>query len=65
MSSETACLGCGEAFDWDDTVCPECGWNRDEWAESGRHGLSKDGHGEPADENKNTGGGIGGLGPIR
>jgi len=67
MNTETACLGCGDPFDWDEGVCPECGWDRDEWAARGRHGLEKDGHGEPDDDGRSggAGGGLGGLGPIR
>ncbi|MFW5917038.1 MAG: hypothetical protein ACOCRD_01365 [Halorubrum sp.] len=67
MNTENACLGCGEPFDWGDRECPECGWNRDEWAERGRHGLEKEGHGEPDEESRSggRGGGLGGLGPIR
>lgn len=43
MNMESAYLGCGEPFDWGDGECPECGWDRDERAENGRHGLEKDG----------------------
>ncbi len=67
MNTENACLGCGEPFDWGDDECPECGWDRDEWAERGRHGLEKEDHGEPDGDDRpgGSGGGIGGLGPIR
>lgn len=66
MSMNTACLGCGEPFDWGAGTCPTCGWNRDEWVAAGRHGLEKDGHGEPEDDGSGgRGGGMGGLGPVR
>ncbi|MFC7186655.1 hypothetical protein [Halorubrum yunnanense] len=65
MNTENACLGCGEPFDWGEGECPECGWDRDEWATSGRHGLEKEGHGEPEEDGGSGGGGLGGLGPIR
>lgn len=64
MSTQAACLGCGEPFDWSDGTCPECGWDRNAWVERGRYGLEKEGHGEP-DEDGRGGGGIGGLGPVR
>ena len=67
MNTENACLGCGEPFDWGDVECPACGWDRDEWAADGRHGLEKEGHGEPEEDRETggSGGGMGGLGPIR
>ncbi|ACM56329.1 hypothetical protein [Halorubrum lacusprofundi] len=67
MNTEAACLGCGEPFDWSDGECPDCGWSRDQWAARGRHGLEKEGHGEPNEEGTSggTGGGMSGLGPIR
>ena len=74
MNTENACLGCGEPFDWGDVECPACGWDRDEWAASGRHGLEKAGHGEPEEDGETVGAGgetggaggeTGGLGPIR
>lgn len=67
MNTENACLGCGEPFDWGDDECPACGWRRSEWAARGRHGLAKEGHGEPPDDGGagGAGGGTGGLGPIR
>lgn len=67
MNIENACLDCSKPFDWGDGECPACGWDRDEWAASGRHGLEKEGHGEPEEEDKtgSTGSGTGGLGPIR
>lgn len=67
MNTDTACLGCGEPFDWEAGDCPACGWSRNEWADRGRHGLEKDGHGEPDEDGKagGAGGGLGGLGPIR
>ncbi|WP_418284559.1 hypothetical protein [Halorubrum sp. DTA46] len=52
----------------EDDECPECGWRRSEWAAQGRHGLEKEGHGEPEEDGSSGGvggGGIGGLGPIR
>ncbi|GAB7010619.1 hypothetical protein [Halorubrum trueperi] len=68
MNAENACLGCGEPFDWDDGACPECGWTRDDWVARGRHGLEKDGHGEPergsSSDGSGGGGRSGGLGPI-
>ncbi len=67
MNMNTDCLGCGEPFDWSEGRCPDCGWDRDAWAESGRHGLEKEGHGEPEEDDRpgGSGGGMGGLGPIR
>lgn len=65
MNVENACLGCGEPFDWDEGECPDCGWDSDEWAANGRHGLGKEGHGEPEEDESTGGGGLGGLGPIR
>jgi hypothetical protein len=65
MNTENACLGCGEPFDWEEIECPECGWDRDAWAAEGRHGLEKEGHGEPEGDSRSGGGGVGGLGPIR
>jgi ribosomal protein L37E len=35
------CQRCSEEFDWQRDECPGCGWNKREWAESGRYGLSK------------------------
>lgn len=64
MNTATPCLGCGEPFDYDEEVCPACGWDRSEWIERGRHGLADSGHGEPDDDGSGSGG-RGGLGPIR
>jgi protein PhnA len=50
MSTEQECLGCGVDFDTDDGVCPECGWDPADFAERGRYGLAKSGHGEPSDD---------------
>ncbi|WP_160134812.1 hypothetical protein [Halococcus salsus] len=33
------CQRCSEEFDWHEDVCPACGWEKDEWVESGRYGL--------------------------
>lgn len=67
MNTETNCLGCGEPFDWSEEVCPDCGWDRSEWIDRDRHGLAKEGHGEPESDSSDAGmgSGIGGLGPIR
>ncbi|SNZ15053.1 hypothetical protein SAMN06269185_2362 [Natronoarchaeum philippinense] len=67
MNTDTACLGCGEPFDWDDGTCPDCGWCCDEWADRGRHGLEKEGHGEPPEDGTTgaIGGGLRGLGPLQ
>ncbi|PSP65658.1 hypothetical protein BRC77_00455 [Halobacteriales archaeon QH_8_64_26] len=35
------CQHCSTEFDWNDDQCPECGWNKAEWVECGRYGLSK------------------------
>lgn len=49
MATTGECLGCGVEFDYEEAACPECGWDLDSFRENGRHGLSKDGHGEPED----------------
>jgi ribosomal protein L37E len=33
------CQRCSEEFDWEKDTCPECGWEKTEWIESGRYGL--------------------------
>lgn len=33
------CQRCSEEFDWQADTCPECGWEKTEWIESGRYGL--------------------------
>jgi len=43
------CLGCGMDLSGDETPCPECGWDIDDFRERGRHGLADPGHGEPED----------------
>lgn len=35
------CQRCSEEFDWREDTCPNCGWEKDEWAEQGRYGLAK------------------------
>lgn len=55
MAMEGECLGCGIDIDYDEGPCPECGWDLDEFRGRGRHGLEKEGHGEPED--------TGGSGP--
>lgn len=35
------CQRCSAEFDWNEDECPECGWNKREWAEAGRYGLAK------------------------
>jgi rRNA maturation endonuclease Nob1 len=37
------CQWCSEKFDWREDTCPNCGWNKDEWASEGRYGLGKSG----------------------
>lgn len=44
LSDDTAphmalCQRCTEEFDWRKDTCPHCGWEKDEWASSGRYGL--------------------------
>lgn len=60
------CLGCGAEVDYEEDECPECGWTLDEFRERGRHGLAKDGHGEPEESGSGDGpppgpGGLRGL----
>lgn len=47
MSMTGECLGCGVDFDYAEDACPECGWEPAGFRERGRHGLAKEGHGEP------------------
>lgn len=64
MPMHGECLGCGIEFDYSEGECPECGWDPEEFRERGRHGLEKEGHGEPDDDGDDTGGpppGPGGL----
>ncbi|WP_435077562.1 hypothetical protein [Halococcus sp. AFM35] len=35
------CQWCSEAFDWRKNTCPNCGWDKGEWASEGRYGLGK------------------------
>lgn len=35
------CQRCSEEFDWNEDTCPNCGWDRAEWAEDGRYGLGR------------------------
>lgn len=63
MGAEQECLGCGVDFDTDDGVCPECGWDPADFAERGRYGLAKSGHGEPEDEGDGGRSGAGGPPP--
>jgi hypothetical protein len=35
------CQWCSEAFDWRKNTCPNCGWDKGEWASGGRYGLAK------------------------
>ena len=35
------CQNCSTEFDWNDDECPNCGWSKSEWVESGRYGLAK------------------------
>jgi RNA polymerase subunit RPABC4/transcription elongation factor Spt4 len=39
MLRETACQQCNAAFDWHESACPNCGWDRSAWAAGGRYGL--------------------------
>ena len=50
MGMDGECLGCGVEFDYGEEECPECGWDLAAFRERDRHGLAKDGHGEPDDE---------------
>jgi ribosomal protein L37E len=36
---EVKCQRCSQEFDWKLDRCPECGWEKTEWIESGRYGL--------------------------
>jgi ribosomal protein L37E len=35
------CQRCSEEFDWHEATCPNCGWDKEEWASEGRYGLGK------------------------
>jgi protein PhnA len=61
MGAENECLGCGVDFDYDESACPECGWDPEDFATRGRYGLEKSGHGEPDDGERD--GGPGGPPP--
>jgi rRNA maturation endonuclease Nob1 len=37
------CQWCSEEFDWHEDTCPQCGWDKSEWADNGRYGLGKSG----------------------
>ncbi|UIP00698.1 hypothetical protein Hbl1158_04885 [Halobaculum sp. CBA1158] len=54
MAAINECLGCGVEFDHADGECPSCGWNAESFAERGRYGLAKEGHGEPDDEEEGS-----------
>lgn len=55
MGMTGECLGCGIEIDYQESECPECGWDPKEFRDRGRHGLSKEGHGEP-EETSGSGG---------
>ncbi|MES3517326.1 MAG: hypothetical protein PPP58_06655 [Natronomonas sp.] len=58
------CLGCGSTIDYSAGDCPECGWNPESFRERDRHGLDREGHGEPEETSDEGGGpppGPGGL----
>ncbi|MFB6194594.1 MAG: hypothetical protein ABEI80_00345 [Haloplanus sp.] len=57
MTLEGECLGCGVDFDYGDGCCPACGWEPSDFADRGRYGLAKPGHGEPEDDGSDGPGG--------
>jgi len=59
MAAVNECLGCGVDFDYAEGACPECGWSPEAFAERGRYGLAKPGHGEPEDGGDDRGSGSG------
>jgi protein PhnA len=63
MGAENECLGCGVDFDYDEGVCPACGWDPQAFAARGRYGLAKPGYGEPDEDGDGDGEHDGPSGP--
>ena len=40
-STDRPCQQCGESFDWSESSCPDCGWQKDAWVEAGRYRLER------------------------